>query len=116
MDMRDKSADAARVGILKCGALFRSTSARASSVSRVMLEDTKGRKGRRRRRIAKEKEEEAEAVYITVIVLMGQIASVTNELAVRGRSPWDERHVYYARPCPPFDRIALVKARNWIEC
>ena len=39
MDMRDKSSDVARVGILKCDALFRFTS--ACSVSRgYMLEDT----------------------------------------------------------------------------
>lgn len=50
MDMRDKSADAARVGILKRGALFRSTF--TSSVSRVMLEDAKGTRGRRRTREA----------------------------------------------------------------
>lgn len=48
MDIRDKSSDMARVGILKCGALFRSAS--ASSVSRVMLEDTKRRRGEMRRR------------------------------------------------------------------
>lgn len=48
MDIRDKSSDMARVGILKCGALFRSAS--ASSVSRVMLENTKRRRRKMRRR------------------------------------------------------------------
>lgn len=78
----------ARVGIPKCDALFRSAS--ASSVSRVMLGDTRGG------------EDEAEgeggrsAAHVAVIVLMGQIASVTNELSARGWLPWDGRRVYHA--------------------
>lgn len=61
--------------------------------------------------------ETEDAAHVAVIVLMGQIASVTNELSARGWLPWDGRRVYHARPRrPPFDQIALVKPRNWIEC
>lgn len=87
MDTRDMSSDVARVGIPKRGALFRSAS--ASSVSRVMLGDTTRR--RRRGQREQQEEEEEDAAHVAVIVLMGQIASVTNELSARGRLPWDGR-------------------------
>lgn len=44
----------------------------------------------------KQKETEDAAQDVAVIVLMGQIASVTNELSARGWLPWDGRRVYHA--------------------
>jgi len=88
MDTRDMSSDGTR----RHSEVLRSfpVSASASSVSRVMLGDTRGG------------EDEAEgeggrnAAHVAVIVLMGQIASVTNELSARGWLPWDGRRVYHA--------------------
>lgn len=78
MDMRDRSSIAARVGILKSprgGALFRPVS---SVSSHAALEETSPGIDTRGKKIHKKGRTRV------IIVLMGQIAFVTNELS----APW----------------------------
>lgn len=108
MDTRDMSGDGMswHASAFRCAALFSGLRPRVPLAA--LCQET-----REEEKTKERQEEEEDAAHVAVIVLMGQIASVANELFARGRLPWHGRRVYHARP---FDQIALVKPRNWIEC